>query len=120
MYRLCLPCPAIHGNPLQEQPDQGPDHNVPLHRGGILVTVYLTLLIWKPHMIMDFNGLFLISSITIFLVAGCGLIHVHLSRYFRHYLTGQLDIDMIIFDKLDPRVSDWTGFTHRVNSMDRR
>ena len=87
--------------------------------GGTLVTGCLALLIFKPHMIRDFNGLLLISIVTIFLITGCRLVHVHLSRYFRHYLTGQLDIDMIIFDKLDPRVSDWTGFTHRVNSMDR-
>ncbi len=50
------------------------------------------------------------------MITGCGLIHVYLSRYFRHYLNGQLDIDMIIFDKLDPRISDWTRFTHRANS----
>ena len=33
--------------------------------GGALVTTCLALLILKPHMIRDFNGLFLISTVTI-------------------------------------------------------
>jgi hypothetical protein len=84
--------------------------------GTVLFLGYCTLFIRYPHKMNDTQVLVFISFATLFLIVGSGLLHIHLTRKFRHYLSGQLDIDLIVFDKLDPRVSEWTQFENEAGA----
>lgn len=76
--------------------------------GGILLVAGYGLLFYRyGHRLTDWRVLGIMCGLTGVLTAGAFYFHVKLARHFRGYLLTQLDIDLLVFDRRDPRTSAW-------------
>ncbi|MEN6624645.1 MAG: hypothetical protein ABFD69_00300 [Candidatus Sumerlaeia bacterium] len=82
--------------------------------GSVLFLGYLGLFfIWQKHVTSTpvLVGFAVLAAVLI--AAALGL-NMKLGRHFRSYLLGQLDIDPLVYDQIDPRATAWT--THAPSS----
>ncbi len=75
--------------------------------GITLLAAYLSLVIRWPGQMTDPVVLVGLGSLTIGLTAAALGLHLLLRRNFRRYLQGQLDLDPLIYDQVDPRATAW-------------
>jgi hypothetical protein len=76
--------------------------------GGVaLLAVFLLLFTIYSYRMTDNRVLWGLGTIAVGLTIGAAWMHWKLSRNFRRYLSGQLDIDVLIYDVVDPQASGW-------------
>lgn len=76
--------------------------------GGLLFIGYCLLFLRYRHLIDDLKVIIGVSALTGVFAVGCLVIYFKFARLFRHYLLGQLDIDLLIYDDIDPCGTSWT------------
>jgi hypothetical protein len=80
--------------------------------GGVaLLAVFLLLFTVYIDWMTDTRVLVALMGIAVGLLVGAAWLHWRLARRFRRYLMGQLDIDVLIFDAVDPQASAWEKLT---------
>lgn len=75
--------------------------------GTLMFAGYCALFMFFPRMAMQTPTLVALGLLTGVLVVCSLLFYVRLRQRFRHYLNGQLDLDVLIYDQLDPHTSAW-------------
>ena len=75
--------------------------------GAGLFVAYAVLIFFQTEHLADPAVLAAIGALTALMIAGAAGCHMLLRRNFRRYLSGQLDIDPLIFDRTDPHASAW-------------
>lgn len=75
--------------------------------GVVLFIIYSILLFMYPGMLLDWRVLLAVNAMSALFIAFSIYSHIKLRRHFRRYLCGQLDLDMLIFDRNDPHASAW-------------
>ncbi|HOR27231.1 MAG TPA: hypothetical protein PLG73_04315 [Candidatus Sumerlaeota bacterium] len=77
--------------------------------GGLaLFALYAAMLLLFPAETQSAPFLTFLMLLTAALAALSTWFYRKLVRLFREYLAGQLDIDLVIFDDIDPRATGWT------------
>jgi hypothetical protein len=79
--------------------------------GALLFIAYCSLFFFYPGLTTSTPVLAALALMTASLVGFSMLLYSRLRRYFRDYLTGQLDLDVLIYDQLDPHTSAWQEVT---------
>jgi len=75
---------------------------------GLTLIVGYNLLFWRyPERITHTSVLGLLALLTLALIGASAWLYGRLSRHFRPYLFGQLDLDPLIFDESDPHATAW-------------
>jgi hypothetical protein len=75
--------------------------------GVVLLVVFGLLFTIYSYRMTDDRVLGGLAAIAAGLTIGAAWLHRLLSRNFRRYLAGQLDIDFLIYDVADPQASGW-------------
>jgi hypothetical protein len=75
--------------------------------GALLFVLYCALFFRYPALTTTTPVLAMLGLMTGAFVVGSLVLYTRLRRYFRHYLTGQLDLDVLVYDQLDPHTSAW-------------
>jgi hypothetical protein len=76
--------------------------------GGCLILAGYCLLFFRyPLHMTDTPVLMALTFLIMGLIAGAAWMHRKLARNFRRYLRGQLDLDVLIYDRADPHVTAW-------------
>lgn len=81
-----------------------------LSMGVLIFAGYCLLFFRYPAQIGSRAVLAGVAGLIVALGGGAWVIDRLLAHHFRHYLSGQLDIDLMIFDETDPRASAWHRF----------
>ena len=77
--------------------------------GGFLIFVaYFLLFIFYPTHTTDTPVLAVLVALVVALALTGAWCYRRLCKNFRRYLTGQMDIDLLIFDEIDPDATGWT------------
>ena len=76
--------------------------------GAGIFTAYLLLMMRWPWRMTDTLTLVLFGVFTAALAGAAVALHLVLRRRFRRYLCGQVDLDPLIQDQIDPRASAWS------------
>jgi hypothetical protein len=76
--------------------------------GGVaLLAVFMLLFTIYSYRMTDTRVLVGLLAIAAGLMLSAAWLYRLLARGFRRYLTGQLDIDVLIYDVVDPQASGW-------------
>ena len=75
--------------------------------GGVLFIGYCVLFFRHHDLIDDLKVIVGITGLSGMFALGCLVIYFKFARLFRHYLRGQLDIDLLIYDDIDPNGTRW-------------
>lgn len=78
-----------------------------LFGGFLLILLFGLLFLRYPHLTDDLKTIGTLAVFTVTLIALSGLCYWKLTSGFRRYLSGQLDIDVIIYDDIDPHATQW-------------
>lgn len=75
--------------------------------GSAMFLSYLGLFILWPNRLTATPTLIALGAVTLFFSLASIWFNVKLNRHFRAYLLGQLDIDPLVYDQIDPRATAW-------------
>lgn len=75
--------------------------------GSAMFLAYLGLFFLWSKRLTQTPTLVAIGTLTLIFSLASILFNIKLDRYFRDYLLGQVDIDPLVYDQIDPRATAW-------------